>query len=383
MHDDGNGMEESAAAATAGEKVPLSLESVLSAMRGNPDACYPSVQLVEQGENGVEDVVDNACSSSTGSSTAIHLDVRTRMCTVRHQPLLFRWVSSLQYPTTANNGDESSVLWNEGLDSFNNGQRLLDVHPAPFDEIFNGMPLVVACIEKVGNLHRILMLCHDYDKIHHCTNGNGNSVQNNDAQSSESSLLSNVIVILPNPNVDNRAQHEDGKGKNGEIANDKTLREFENAFDHFHKVIIDPERGNTNQRYRPTFVYEEHAAETIATMIQQRPSYATQSPPSRPSIVGIDLHPDALTLHGDYVPSNPPTPTNQTIPPALQTMRNADAIVFGYESTGIPETIADKLNGWVQIPSRSSINVVAAMSIVLDALLGAGAGVDTKLMNNH
>ena len=64
-------------------------------------------------------------------------------------------------------------------------------------------------------------------------------------------------------------------------------------------------------------------------------------------------------------------------------MREADAVVFGYKSTGIPRalllaTTADDdddnqqlllLNGWVQIPSRSSINVVAAMSIVLDALM--------------
>ena len=35
----------------------------------------------------------------------------------------------------------------------------------------------------------------------------------------------------------------------------------------------------------------------------------------------------------------------------------------------IPSNIADELvNSWVQIPSRSSINVVAAMSIVFDAL---------------
>ena len=53
-------------------------------------------------------------------------------------------------------------------------------------------------------------------------------------------------------------------------------------------------------------------------------------------------------------------------------LRHADAIVFGYESTGIPESISDVLlNGWIQIPSRSSINVVAAISIILDALMSS------------
>ena len=55
-------------------------------------------------------------------------------------------------------------------------------------------------------------------------------------------------------------------------------------------------------------------------------------------------------------------------------MRDADVILFGYESTGIPSNIADELvNSWVQIPSRSSINVVAAMSIVFDALSWSGS----------
>jgi hypothetical protein len=69
------------------------------------------------------------------------------------------------------------------------------------------------------------------------------------------------------------------------------------------------------------------------------------------------LHPSALALDGDYRDTTVP------ISQALHNMvRNADAIIFGYESTGIPK-------GWVQIPGRSSINVVAAMSIILIALL--------------
>ena len=109
---------------------------------------------------------------------------------------------------------------------------------------------------------------------------------------------------------------------------------------------------------RPTFEHVEHGI--ISDMIEQRCAVSPSSspPPTRSSsIVGVDLHPSALALDGDYRDTTVP------ISQALHMVRNADAIIFGYESTGIPK-------GWVQIPSRSSIDMVAAMSIILNALLG-------------
>jgi len=345
-------------------QVPIPSESVRLAMEGNPDACYPSVQLVDQPE---VDTYDDADNGSYASTKEIYLDVRTRMCTVRHQPLLFRWISSLQYsPTADENGDGAKLpCTNDRVDFCNNQQLPKEANPKPLNEMCGKMPLVIACIEKVGNLHRILMLCHDYGKIRCLDMSKSKGYQNDEEKShsySTTSLLSNVVVIIPNIN------------SNGEEPDNKTLREFENAVDHFHKVIIDPNTDNNDgQQYRPAFVYEEDASEKISNVImQQRQSDSAHSLPlSPPSIVGIDLHPEALTLHGDYHVNS--------ASPALQKMRMADAIIFGYESTGIPESIANELNGWVQIPCRSSINVVAAMSIVLDALLGAGTGAETKL----
>lgn len=348
---------------TTKSKVPISVDSVSSAMRDNPDACYPSVQLVQQGPN-----CDNGDESESiiSGSRSIHLDVNTRMCTVRHQPLIFRWLHSLQYPME-NNIDDG--LSKESMNS--SSSQHATTYPEHPESIFKSMPLIVACIEKVGNLHRILMLCHDYDKIHQSeSNGSSAEEEDDDRQSLGSTLLSHVIVIIPNEPI------EEEERKNGKPGRGNTLSEFENAIDHFHEVIIDPDKSNGhnhNQKCRPTFVCEEHAAEEISKIIKQRQLNSTQGKPpsgiSGPSVVGIDLHPDALTLNGDYaIP-------DQTISLALSAMRNADAIVFGYESTGIPEQISNELNSWVQIPSRSSINVVAAMSIVLDALLGAGAEV--------
>jgi len=275
-------------------RVSISTESVRIAMQNNPDACYPSVQLVEQSSENNMDRDNDTC---------LHLDVKTRMCTVRHQPLLFRWLSTLDGSIT-----------NDQRDTLN------EIQPQPHDR--ETTPLIVACIEKVANLHRILMLLHDYDKI--------------EDEDESSSLFSRVVIVLPNG-----------------IEKDKTLSEFNDAIDNFHKVIIDQQESH-GRMYRPTLVYEDQAIEKISSMINTTP------PSDQPSIIGIDLHPDALTFKGDY----------RTHPSsALQQMRESLAIVFGYESTGIPEVVSRLLNSWVQIPSRSSINVVAAMSIILDAFM--------------
>ena len=279
-------------------RVSISTESVKKAMQNNPDACYPSVQLVEQSSENNMDRDDNTC---------LHLDVKTRMCTVRHQPLLFRWISTLALDGSIPNDTELNTP--------------IETQKQSHEQT---TPLIVACIEKVANLHRILMLLHDYDKI------------KVDVDES-SSLFSKVVIILPN-----------------DIERDKTLSEFNDAIDNFHKLIIEQEDNGGTCVCRPTLVYEDQAVEKISSMIDTSPS-------DQLSIIGIDLHSDALTLKGDYRrhPSQ-----------ALQLMKDADAIVFGYESTGIPEVVSRLLNSWVQIPSRSSINVVAAMSIILDALMG-------------
>ena len=105
-----------------------------------------------------------------------------------------------------------------------------------------------------------------------------------------------------------------------------------------------------------------HLNDYVGVNIQRKSNetfhFVQNAPP--PSVVGIDLHHSALALEGDC--ARKPSP-------ALLKIRGADALVFGYESAGIPDTLGEEISEWVQIPSRSSINVVAAMSIVLDAML--------------
>lgn len=361
----GNTINAKGATITSGSKVPISVETVQLEMQNNPDACYyPSVQLVEAAatttNNKDEEQPSNRSNSDDNDDnpTSIHLDVQTRMCTVRHQPLIFQWLHSL-----------SSMHNDEGVDECKHA----DVHVAtttdcgdPYStKAKDATPVIMACIQKVGNLHRILMLCHDYDKVdpNRCK-CNDSGKEDDTAQSIQSSyMISNLIVIIPNANPDDAKDEQQP---------DKLLRDFEEAVDHFHKVIINPNGDKNELCHRPTFVYENEAAEQIPLIVEQRQAQTMQSTASnyQHSLVGIDLHPDALTLQGDYATTSS---TEHTVSPALRLMRDADAIVFGYESSGIPDTVANQLNGWVQIPSRSSINVVAAMSIIQDALFGAGA----------
>jgi hypothetical protein len=283
--------------------VPITVNSVMMAMRNNPDACYPTVQLIEQCDTA--GMTEDHPLNGELDPTALCLNVRTRMCTVRHQPLIFRWISSWQNHTI--------------------NQPCEVMHPEP--QRVRRLPLIVTCIEKVGNLHRILMLLYDHHENYYTKSA------------SERMSTTELVIVMP--------------------MDDKSRRNVVDAVD-----FIGEERGSQHHEdrencIRPILVYEAEAARIISELVIQRQT--TCSTQALPRFVGIDLHPDAHTLVGDYATASPTSP-------ALQTVRDADVILFGYESTGIPNNIAQLVNSWVQIPSRSSINVVAAMSIVLDAL---------------
>ena len=303
-------------AGNVNETKPITVYSVQAAMENNRDASYPSVHLVQRAAPyGHKDNYTSEREPGEYQKT-LHLNVNSRMCTVRHQPKLFRWVSTLSSCTNTSIPGPTS-------------QSILGNQVAHYRETLRTTPLVVACIEKVANLHRIIMLCNDYDN---CT------TRSNDESTS---LLSSVIVVMPS-------------------GNDKLMREYEGAIDNFHKVILGSRRGDG---HRPVLVYEDEAPDLILSSIATQQHNGNQNYDNSPSIIGIDLHPKALTLNGDY--------QTQKTTTAMQKLQTANAIVFGYEGSGIPYQISqDLLNGWLQVPSRSSINVVAAMSIVLDVLLG-------------
>ncbi len=365
---------------------PLTSRSVMDAMANNPDACYPSVRLLERG-------IDCYPRGGGANDDATIMDaiVRTRMCTVRHTPALFRWLHSLSWPVddVHYSVDDENVEDDDGMKhpSYDGIATSTDEAQSTRHAV---VPIVVACIEKVANLHRVMMLCHDRcgDRCDE-NDGRRDEVQDdgvdagadrhirqnadgdwNDDVGLRSTpecpfTLSNVVVVLPNI---------EGGGRRDAAR----WQEFEDAVNNFHTTIFAD--GGMEVSHRPTFVYEKHAVAVISGMIEQRRRasssflfslYHSESrklpPPVFPLsslMVGIDLHPAALTLDGSYLVTASP------ISPAIRAIREAGAIVFGYESSGIPIAIAGTLDSWVQIPSRSSINIVAAMSIVLDALFG-------------
>mmetsp|Transcript_4742 Transcript_4742/g.10441 ORF Transcript_4742/g.10441 Transcript_4742/m.10441 type:complete len:698 (+) Transcript_4742:52-2145(+) len=425
--------------------VPTSKKAVQIAMENNPDACYPSVQLVER-KDGIYNsnntsVIDigntngyweNVTETYSVSST-LHLNVSTRMCTVRHQPLLFHWVTSLSLHICLTPFGDKGVEDNHLARSDSSSSTMSEI--IQDDEIENRVePLIVACIEKVANLHRILMLCHDYYdekkmELDAClmqnvivvvpgngkedgvidesdvecseTSNNISSVKKSDATKNENKSGNNPYSIQ---NRKKRGKRE--KPLSPRSQHKKLMLEFEEAIDNFHNVIFSPDNeiGNKDQNrqrnrdrlYRPTLTFESQAVEVVSSVIRRRRgamthitkssvdlSTSSSATPSLQdlSLVGIDLHPKALTLHGRHYyqpnsticqrqakPAENQNQQQQTKCRALRMMRRSDAIVFGYESTGIPKALSEVLSGWVEIPSRSSINVVAAMSIVMDAL---------------
>lgn len=319
------------------ETAHLTIPAIRTAMDNNADTCYTNVTLrTRDSEEGSSDFSEFKSHTST-----FHVHVNTRMCTVRHQPKLFRWLAS---PSS--------------FDKSHSYNQTNEIKKAKSQT-------VIACIEKVANLHRILMLCYDYDNDVLNGNNSGNDIGIVDKSAL---LLLNVIVVIPRMENENHISTEScvpSSSKKKKIPK-SLLQHYDEAIQHFHSVVF----GKHKQQfkfYRPKIVYEDESVDEMR--------FISTSNDSRHIVLGIDLHPDALTLCGDYeayMKSNNSHPQHvlQTAPTyhAMHELQKAKAIVFGYESTGIPACIQKCLNAWVQIPSRSSINVVASMSILFDAL---------------
>jgi hypothetical protein len=241
------------------------------------------------------------------------------------------------------------------------------------------------------------MLCYDYDK-YHSTREKFFSFDD-DAKdvscmfSKSSLLLLNIIVVMPRESFETGNCMENNivcgttsitpqtnvsmaEVNSNRRAHKSLLEYYEEAINHFHSVVFGKNK-NVYKFYRPKLIYEDEAIKSITSISNTQQLTAYSNVAMQPMIVGIDLHPDALILSGDYEMCKNSqslcTPSDfQHTQFALEKLKGARAIVFGYESLGIPRCIREcpLLTTWVQIPCRSSINVVATMSIILDALLG-------------
>ncbi|KAL3783417.1 hypothetical protein HJC23_002844 [Cyclotella cryptica] len=103
------------------ENRSLSTLAITNAMENNSDTCYPCVTMLERKSVDFIDTSDSLktldnnierCNLTQNGNT-LHLHIRSRMCTVRHQPTLFRWLytsSSPPLPMASSSVGEKEVI---------------------------------------------------------------------------------------------------------------------------------------------------------------------------------------------------------------------------------------------------------------------------------
>ena len=273
----------------------VSVGQVMDAMRENEDVNYPTIALLERvGDNNcdrilldgnhLDDVkegrpsppvcIDDYVSygDANGGGVSARILVQTRMCTVRLTPVLYHLATALR--------QEYNETTREDIKSEAQGK----------DQSMP-LPLILACVDKVANLFRIIMLARDYKAQHR------------------------LIVVVRDERIRTRLKAEMAKFIAG-------LDPLDNCGDGAPRV--------------------ETIDVTVALLEKECSG----------KIVAVDLHPDALTL-------------DETNDDALLALRSAGAVIWGFEKDGIPDTIDNMAQCYVQVRCRSSLNLVAAMSVVL------------------
>lgn len=273
----------------------MPVSQVRNAMKENEDVNYPTITLLErrvEDNNCDEKLLDGnyladakegrpsppiciddyiSCDGSGGMSARVL--VQTRMCTVRLTPLLYHLARELKKECHVTTRDDTKAV----------AQIMQDQSTS--------LPKILACVDKVANLFRIIMLARDYKAQH------------------------KLIVVVRDERIQKRLEAEMTKFIAG----------------------LDPVGGCGNGMPR---------VETIdgtAALLEKECSG---------KIVAVDLHPGALTL-------------DETNDGALSALRSAGAVIWGFEKDGIPEAIDEMSECYVQVRCRSSLNLVAAMSVVL------------------
>lgn len=270
----------------------VSVGRVRDAMRKNEDVNYPSIELIEridgkcylhdkqkpgaantkEGRPSPPVFISNYISFGDKGKVSARILVQTRMCTVRLTPVLYHLTRALR--------QECSV---ETLDDVNTVSQLKGQSTS--------FPLILACVDKVANLFRILMLVRDYRAQHRL-----------------------VLVVR-----------------------DERIRK--RLFSEMTKFIAGLDSSDVCGHGMPRV---ETIEDTAALLRDECGG----------NIVAVDLHADALTL-------------DSSRDDALSALRSAGAVIWGFEKDGIPDAIDNIAKCYVQVRCRSSLNLVAAMSVVL------------------
>jgi len=295
------------------------VEDVQEAMAGNEDVNYPTVRLIAR--RGVEDLLGlyipapprsgvssgdssgegrsvrpicvNECFDPTYDGRSATIVVRTRMCTVRATPVLYRLARTLRGKRTDPSSDP----------------------PQP-DQRTRPPPYLLACVDKVANLYRIIMLAGDYGATHRLLL----VVRNAAVRAKLAAATTKFLAGLGGTDVDG------GGGGSPRVE------------------TIDDAR---------TFLEEKCDG----------------------CVVAVDLHPDAATLDDEDEEDGDGTGRASTL------LGNCGALIWGFEKDGVPGKLDELCSGgggYVQIRCRSSLNLVAAMSVVMHAYEPAAQVVTTR-----
>lgn len=323
-------------------------ERVATFMEKNDDGCYvyPTVEIIDHGKYTLDSSLEILDRNSTDCESVFAIDlglaeefqgappnvtnplklncldgydpyrhtldlaVSTRMCTVRLTPILYALsqrllLLMLEYKTDHHNiGDAHLVGPGVHVSSTvdtNNATRL---------------PALMICLEKVSNLYRVLMLFRDYfGNLYHASEDDDTVLEMSPPQ---------LLIIC---------------------RSDDVVKRFESEAQKFiAKNFIKEDKYQKNQDtpklpWSPRMMSVTKAVEFVLQEVSPFP------------VVGFDLHHDAITL-------------SETNSNAKNVIGSAGLVLLGYESDGIPKELDATLTNYIEINSRTSINVVAAFSIL-------------------
>eukprot|EP01063_Lacrimia_lanifica_P020903 TRINITY_DN28174_c0_g1_i1.p1 TRINITY_DN28174_c0_g1~~TRINITY_DN28174_c0_g1_i1.p1 ORF type:complete len:526 (+),score=40.86 TRINITY_DN28174_c0_g1_i1:111-1688(+) len=361
-------------------------EEVRAVMAGNPDVCYPSIHLVDRATHSLSsggasravsiplatvsseahaalslpapfclrglDITklrlrslaqpdSDACPPAkrqrlqdiTDTSVTVALPpVSSRMCTVRLTPVVYYLAQALLH------SDQATV---STLDA---GRATLG---APADA--PRPRIIVVCIDKVANLHRVLMLARDYVlPVVPVVAGSAETVRG-------ARLMHTRVVV---------ATHGSDR------ANVQRLEAAASGF--FKDQGISPLTFGSD--LGPHFAgFASKVVHTVCEVLAAIETAKAASADQDESfdVAAIDLHDAALTLH------DLPAVTRHTSRDAAgRCLSTAGVLMLGFERNGLPQVLQDAATKWVQLPTRSSLNVVATLSVILHVLWGQQAATD-------
>eukprot|EP00980_Cylindrotheca_fusiformis_P011380 scaffold2638_cov114-Cylindrotheca_fusiformis.AAC.8 len=284
----------------------------------------------------------------------LNLNVSTRMCTVRLTPLLFHLSQRLllsffhqSEPSLSRNTTTTTATFSSLQQEQEQKQQATNQ-----DDNSKTKIILMVCLEKISNLYRVLMLIRDYYYYYDDDDDDNGSGGDKEHQQQQLQL----VVVCKSSNIQQRFQSE------------------ANTFCVKNHIKLG---GGNNLTIR---ILTIQTAKDFLIQQQQ------QQYDSKVRVIGFDLHDNARTLlsnHHHYgndgiemknlllgsstvaeaeAAANGGNPTSSTI-------TTTSIIILGFESDGIPKTIDEVITEYVQIESRTSINVVAAFSIVLHIVM--------------